>query len=392
MTTTIAQSILRDQGIAYVVAAPDLVIAEAMGLAEIRSFESQPIVGRWLPDVFPELVGAEEVLDDILSGALPRFDLTWINREDSAGRTIYLTMVTFPHKDQEGQIVGLIHTVQDVTKVGDIGQQLAQHRNDLRLLQSQLAEQNLKLTAANAELQRLNRIKSQFISIAAHELRTPMMAISGYLEMLLNRRFGPLSDAQRDRLEIVYNSAQRLKVITQNLLDITRIETGGIDLVLRPTDLRAIVKTVTDELIPQMEAKEQHFDVYTASDLPLVLCDETRATQIMGNLLHNAVKYTPSQGQITVFLTATEQEGFVQVSVADDGIGIPPQDQDDLFTRFFRATNAAQADSSGAGLGLCIARSLIELHGGRIWFESSPGVGSIFHVTFPVADESSTIP
>jgi signal transduction histidine kinase len=295
-------------------------------------------------------------------------------------------MVALPHRDQTGQIAGILHVIQDVTEMGMVDRQLAQSRNELRLLQDQLTRQNAELAAANVELRRLDELKSAFVSVAAHELRTPLAPIRGYVEVLLDEDVGRLNDDQRAYLETVERSARRLLTLTGNLLDVTRIEAGRVELVLQPTDLSALVKAVAVEYGRQFEGRAQQFTLLLPSDLPPALCDEARAAQIIGNLLSNASKYTPQGGQIVVTVRPAEEDGFIEVSVADNGVGIPVEDQPKLFDRFFRAKSAVLTRASGAGLGLYIVRSLIELHGGRIWFESELGKGSTFYVTFPIAD------
>jgi signal transduction histidine kinase len=254
------------------------------------------------------------------------------------------------------------------------------------LLQDQLAEINQELVAANAELQRLSDMKSQFIAVAAHELAKPLTPVHGYVEMLLDGEFGALTDEQRERMEVVERSADRLRSLTAQLLDVNRIEAERVDLVLQPTDLAALMEDIVAEFRPQLEAKSQSTALNISPDLPLALIDETRTAQIITNLLSNAHLYTPEGGHIVVIVTPAEREGFLRVSVADNGMGIEAEDQEKLFTRFFRAGSAIRARAGGAGLGLHIAKSLVELHGGKIWFESEPGEGSTFHVTFPIAE------
>jgi len=316
---------------------------------------------------------------------IPRFELAWINRETAEGETLYVNLVVLPHRDEAGQITGLVHVVQDVTEMGLIDQQLAQSRNELRLLRERWARQNRQLAALNAELRRLDKIRSRFLWMAAHELRSPLASVFGYVEMLVDGDYGPLTPQQRTRLEIVQGCARRLLATTESLLDVTRIDAGRIELVLQPRDLGALVEAVVAEFEPQLEAKAQHLTLHAPPDLPPAFCDEARAEQIVGNLLSNASKYTAAGGRITITLGRAAEEGFVQISVADTGVGIPPEDREKMFTRFFRGESGRRTGASGTGLGLNIARSLVELHGGRIWFESQPGEGSTFHVTFPVA-------
>jgi signal transduction histidine kinase len=395
MNLAVAQLIMHDRKIAYAITDRDLKVVETGGAAGIlwNGYEravDESSLGRSLPELVPELIGSEAVLADILTGKLPRFELAWVNRETAEGATTYLTMVALPYRDRTGQIVGLIHLVEDVTEVGDLQQRLVQRRNELRLLRDQLAAKNLELATTNAELRRLDKMKSVFVSVAAHELRTPLAPILGYMEMFLDGDFGPLTDGQRERLEVMDRNVRRLLEITNSLLDVTRIEAERVELILRPADLLALVETVLAEYGPQLEAKTQRLTLRAPSDLPPALCDETRAAQIIGNLLSNASKYTPDGGLIDVSLALAEEEGFLDVSVADNGVGVSAEDQEKLFERFFRAESAALTQASGAGLGLYITRSLVEMHGGRIWFESALGKGSTFHVTFPIADRPAT--
>jgi signal transduction histidine kinase len=386
MDPSITPLLLQDRKIACVITDSNLMILEVSDEANILPAGYQASLGCSLLDLDPELIGSEEALADVLAGELPRFELAWVNRETVTGQTIYLTLVELPLRDQEGRITGLIHLVEDVTEVGMLNQRLAQQRNELRLLQDQLARQNLELRAANAELQRLDELKSSFVSIAAHELRTPLTLIRGYGEMLLDGDLGPLADKQRDCLEIIERSASRLLTITSDLLDVTRIETGRVELGLKPIDLLTLLEGLAAEFGPELEDRVQRLTLCAPSGLPPALCDEMRAAQIIANLLSNASKYTPRGGFITISVTLAEEAGFLQISVADNGVGISADDQAKLFNRFFRAESPQLTETKGTGLGLYITRALVELHGGRIWFESKLGRGSTFYVTFPLAD------
>jgi signal transduction histidine kinase len=385
MSLSVADVILQDRGTAYVIADQDLQVVGAGGAVGMFGRDRQAILGQSLLDLVPELIGCEEVLDDILSGDVPRFELDWVNRETSAGETIYLTMVALPYRDAAGAIIGIVHAMVDDTAMGAIGQQLAQGRNELRLLQGQLTRQNIELAAANAELRSLAEIKSQFVSVAAHELRTPLTSIAGYLEMLLGNEFGPLTDEQQRSLGLVSEAAHRLRSLSDKLLDMARIEAERVELVLRSVDLPALIETIVAEFRPQLDAKGQQLVLHISPALPVALCDEMRTGQIIRNLLSNASKYTPYGGVITVSLEVAEEHGFLKLWVADNGVGISPEDRSELFTPFFRAKSAALTGSSGVGLGLYITRSLVEQHGGSIWFESELGAGSTFCVTLPIA-------
>lgn len=382
----VAQMILSDRKIAYALTDRDLNVIEISSVGSIFGQGCDNGVGHPLTEIVPELVGNEKTLTRIVNGELSRFQLTWVNRELPNGQTAYLTMVDLPYRDQTEQIVGLIHVAQDTTDMGMLGQRTTQQRNELRLAQDRLAQQNVQLAAVNAELQRLDEAKSAFVSIAAHELRTPLSAIFGYLEMLLGGDAGALNDRQAEYLQVIEDSARRLICITSDLLDVTRLETGRLELLLQPTDLAALVGTVVAELAPQLEAGSQRVIVRATECLPRALCDAARTGQVLSNLLSNSAKYSPPDSTIILGLSEADDPGFVQITIADRGAGIPAADQQQLFKPFFRASNAAKITANGVGLGLYIARSLVDLHGGRIWFDSTLDAGTTFYVTLPLAD------
>jgi signal transduction histidine kinase len=294
-------------------------------------------------------------------------------------------MIDVPRRDVTGRIIGLIHIIQDVTEMGQLEQRITQQRNELRLLEEELRGKNMRLEAINSELRHLDDMKSAFVSIAAHELRTPLASITGYLEVLLDGDAGSLTSRQADYLRIIESSARRLLHITHQLLDTTRIEAGRIELLLQPSDLVRLVESVAEEQAPRIDARQQRITLRAEVGLPLALCDTTRTAQILGNLLDNASKYSPQGATITIGLSPAAEEGFIQVAVADQGIGIAEEDCSGLFYPFWRAGSTTLTGIPGAGLGLYIARSLVELHGGRIWFDSLLGHGSTFYVTFPTA-------
>ena len=191
-----------------------------------------------------------------------------------------------------------------------------------------------------------------------------------------------------DYLRTAEAAAHRLLRITNNLLDVTRLEAGRLELVLQPTDLAALVAAVATEQASLLEAKSQRLSLQAPADLPPALCDAVRAGQIIGNLINNAGKFSPPDSTIDVRLSVATEPGYLQVSVTDHGVGISPENQAMLFKPFGRIGGAGATGTDGAGLGLFIARSLVDLHGGRIWYESLPGEGATFHVNFPTADQT----
>jgi signal transduction histidine kinase len=389
MEPFVVEQILGEHSIAYLVTDHDLVVVKLGGATGVLPEGPAAYLGQPLVDVMPELIGSEMMLADILVGAVPRYELPFVNWEAANGGTAYVTMVDLPHRNASGDITGIIHLVQDVTETVVVDQNFFQMANQVSLLQDQLAAINQELVVANTELRKLSDMKSQFISTAAHELAKPLTPIRGYVEMLLEGDFGPLTEVQDEKLRVVSRSIRRLVSISAQLLDVNRIEAERIELVLQPTDLAALVEDLVAEFEPQFAAQGQSISLNVSAALPTALIDGTRTAQIISNLLSNAHLYTPEGGHIVVSVSRDEDPGFLRLSVADDGVGIAVEDQGKLFSRFFRAGGAAGARPGGTGLGLYVAKSLVELHGGRIFFESQLGQGSTFHITLPIADEAA---
>jgi signal transduction histidine kinase len=238
-----------------------------------------------------------------------------------------------------------------------------------------------RLAAEAARAHELTQMKSEFVTLVAHELRSPLTAITGYVELLLEGPVDASAEAQRESLGIVQRNADRLLHLIDDLLDIARIEAGKVELRRTRLDLPGLIQEVAKALRPQIEAKGQQLTIDLADALPGVSGDADRVTQILTNLLSNAHKYTPPAG--TISIRARQEEGHLRINVQDTGIGLSSDDQAQLFTKFFRAQHRAATGVSGTGLGLAISRALVELHGGEITVTSALGQGSTFSFTLP---------
>jgi signal transduction histidine kinase len=237
-----------------------------------------------------------------------------------------------------------------------------------------------ELEDLNQKVQEANRLKTEFVTVVTHELRSPLTSITGYLDLLLEEG-SEGAEARETYLQIVKRNADRLLELINDLLDIARLEAGKLELKRMPLDLEGLIQEVSGALRPQIEGKGQHLHLDLAASLPVVTGDPERLTQILLNLISNALKYTPQGGSITV-VTRAARAG-VCIAVQDTGIGLSSEEQQQLFTRFFRAQHPLAREAGGTGLGLAIA--LVELHGGTLTVVSAPGQGSTFNVTLPVA-------
>jgi PAS domain S-box-containing protein len=225
------------------------------------------------------------------------------------------------------------------------------------------------------------RLKNDFVSIVSHELRTPLTSIKGYLDLLVMGAAGTFSKQQSSFLEIARDNAERLHVLVSDLLEMSRIESGKIELDVQVVSLPEIVNRVTSSLQKEFDDRGLTLRVDVPPNLPEVFGDPGRIAQMITNLLSNAYKYTSIGGAV---VRARVVSNAIQVDVADTGVGISEEDQEKLFTRFFRAEDTAVRRQTGTGLGLNITKSLVDMHGGEIWVESEVNKGSTFSFTLPL--------
>jgi signal transduction histidine kinase len=236
----------------------------------------------------------------------------------------------------------------------------------------------------------VDRLKSEFVATVSHELRTPMTSIRGYVDVLLMGAAGVVNDNQAHFLNIIKSNTERLNILVNDLLDVSRIESGRVTLSPQALDLREIAEDVIGDVLRRSheENKPVALSLEAPKKLPHVYGDIERVRQILGNLVDNAYHYTPANGTIIVQIHPNGGNE-VQVDVRDNGIGIPPEDQARVFERFYRGEHPLVLSTPGTGLGLSIVKQIVEMHKGRIWMKSSgvPGDGSTFSFTLPVYEQ-----
>jgi signal transduction histidine kinase len=243
-----------------------------------------------------------------------------------------------------------------------------------------------ELEASHARLRELDQLKSDFLGNVSHELRTPLASIKGFVDNLLDGVAGPLPDKPQRYLARVRDNADRLSRMVSDLLDLTRIEAGRLALTFQAVRLDDVVSDAVEAL--RVVAAERGIRITTSlAPGPLLWVDPDKAHQVLTNLLSNAVKFSPRGAEVTV-VGGVVEAGLIRLEVRDDGPGVPPTDREHVFDKFYQVGRVDGDRPSGTGLGLTIARHLVELHGGRIWVEDRSGPGATFVVLLPAAAAS----
>ncbi len=259
--------------------------------------------------------------------------------------------------DENGKAVGMVAVLSDVTKQREIEQ-----------------------------------LKSEFVSKVSHELRTPILAMRHALSILTDQVAGPMTEEQLQFGQIVERNLQQLGTLINDLLDLSKLEANKMELRRAPGSVVDVIKQVCESLTPWAQSKELTLAVDVPPNLPQVAFDQTRITQVLTNLIGNAVKFTPKRGRITIEARLNQTHLMIEVSVSDTGTGIAKEDLPKLFNKFQQVGERTHTDISGTGLGLVIAKEIVELHHGRIWAESELERGARFTFTLPLEPPPSASP
>lgn len=252
-------------------------------------------------------------------------------------------------------------------------------------LQQRVSNATSELRRSNAQLQRLDESKDEFISMASHQLRTPLTSIKGYISMLLEGDVGKVTEDQKHILNEVFLSSERMVRLIGDFLNVSRLQTGKFVIEKHPIDLALLVQREIDGLAQNSSTRGVKFMYKMPKDIPILQLDENKIQQVVMNFSDNAMYYSKEKSKITVSLKKIP--GYVEFKVIDTGIGVPESEQLHLFNKFFRATNARRARPDGTGVGLFLAKKVIDEHGGEIIFESKEGKGSTFGFLLPLPKE-----
>jgi PAS domain S-box-containing protein len=332
----------------------DRILTWNRGAEVLFGYHKDEVIGKHLsillpPERFHELAEMRAKVE--ISGALRDIEVR-SKRKD--GVMIYLSLSVSPIRDVEGKIVGFLRVAKDVTE---------KKRYERRLKE-------------------LDKMKSDFVSNVSHELRTPLTSIKGSVDNMLDGLTGLLNEKQVRYLSRIKSNTDRLSRLINDLLDLSRIEAGRVEVRPATLPLTALAEEVTEHLKHLVAGKLIRVEVLSPDPEVTVWADRDKVTQVLVNLIGNAVKFTPQDGKVTVALEKSGTD-YVRISVADTGPGILPEEKSKIFSKFYQVANIEKQKPKGSGLGLAISKALVEMHGGKIWVESEVGKGSTFHFTLP---------
>ncbi|MEI6438004.1 MAG: GAF domain-containing sensor histidine kinase [Candidatus Omnitrophota bacterium] len=284
-------------------------------------------------------------------------------------------------------------TEGDEELIGILASQLAQTIENTHLfeqvyrssqmLETKVSERTKELSHALKDLEEISKKKTEFISAVSHELRTPLTSIKGYASLLITGKIGAIPDSVKERLMKINTHSDNLVKLINDLLDIARIESGRVEMKTAPQPIKPMLNNINDLLTPQLSAKTLTLHVQVQADAPDIEFDASQIERVFINLISNAIKFTPPHGTITINVIPQWDKKNLLCEVADTGIGIRKDDVARVFDEFYRVDNEINMNVKGTGLGLALARNIVEAHGGKIWVTSELGTGTMFHFTLP---------
>jgi PAS domain S-box-containing protein len=308
--------------------------------------------------------------------------------QPATGAVLPVEVVSGKIMNARGEPMAIVSVLHDLTKQVEnerLYEELKRFSSQLeariRAATADLGEQNKRLQWSSRELQKANRLKSEFLASMSHELRTPLNAIMGYAALLADRIYGDVNERQEEGLRRIHVSAQHLLALINDILDLAKIEAGKMPLHLAPVSVALVVAEISQQVEPTVRRKKLSFSTDLPSDMPVMISDETKIKQVLLNLLSNAVKFTSAGG---VVVRVRIEGDVVRVDIEDTGIGIRPEDMEAIWEDFRQVDQSRTREFGGTGLGLSITRKLIQALGGSVRVESEYGKGSTFSVALPL--------
>lgn len=271
--------------------------------------------------------------------------------------------------------------VEDVTDQREMEKTLEDRRKDIRSAYKHLKDAENELKEKTEKLKETNKMRAEFIDLVVHELRSLLTPAKTYVDSMRVGDLGKITPAQQQKLTETSRKFEKIEGLVEDTLDLSRVEAERMEITRQSISVPDLIEETIEDLRPEIERKNHELSTDISEDLPIIEADPRLLDKTLKNLISNAIQYTPDEGRIEVEASPTEEGAHIKVS--DTGIGIPEEDQDKIFEKFYRVEEDSSAETRGLGIGLSMAKHFVEMHNGRIWVESTRGEGSTFHIEIP---------
>ena len=375
----------------YMVDAHDRILSLNQSTARILGREPEELIGKKAFDILPPEMAtqfAEEFRLTFKTGKTIMAD----TKIGAGGAETWASTSLSPIRNDSGEVVAVMGVTRDITEqkrlereLQEKNEQLDTQNEELRVQSEELVAQQQELFESTEEAARANQLKSEFLANMSHELRTPLNAIIGFSQLMRDEVPGKINQEQKQCLDDVMESSQHLVNLINEVLNLSKIESGRVELKLENVALAELIKPLTRSMMPILGPKKQSLDVEIEEGLPPVHVDKGKLGQVLRNLLANSSKFTLDGGKLRI--EATSGDGWLQLRVIDNGIGIKKEDQERIFEPFCQLDYTPGNGKGGTGLGLAVVKQIVERHGGQIRVESEYGRGSRFTISLPLATQ-----
>jgi two-component system sensor histidine kinase/response regulator len=377
----------------YMIDVDDRILSLNQSAARFLGKEPGELIGKKVFDMFPKEMAAQFSKEFRLAFKTGR-TLMADGKIDVGGREMWISTSLNPIRNDNSEVVAVMGVTRDITEpkrmekeLQEKNEQLDAQNEALRLQSEEMMAQQQELMEKTEEVARANQLKSEFLANMSHELRTPLNTINGFSQLMLDGVPGPVNKEQQQCLSDVLDSSRHLLSLINEVLDLSKIESGRMELKKETLALTEVVESLARSMMPILRPRKQSLDIEIEEGLSPIYADKGKLGQVLRNLVANSSNFTPDWGKLKI--EATSDNGWCRVSVIDNGSGIKAEDKERIFEPFCQLDYTPIRGKGGTGLGLAVVKQIIEKHGGRVWVERDYGEGSQFTFTLPLATKDT---